>query len=409
MRWRRVRITISRETKKDLMEGSVSLMLCNVGDYISGFYLQYFEPIIRSAPLLLALLPAASDARGDVYSSYGSRLGTLLHLGVFDRYKLPELVALGILIVLVNVWVGILLFVIGAVFHHYSLPLSDLAFVSLASALISALFMVPATTGLAIASFRKGWDPDNLVAPIATLFGDIVTIPTIVASYMIALSLPPIARLALVYVSIGVASALLISVVVLRRKRKSWERCVRVVKENIFVIMASTSFSALAGAILLANISSVLSWKGIIAVVPAFLEDGGAIACRFSSRLTTMLHLGKIKPEIVPRNSWVFSQVGINYVHAAMVFTSLGGFGAAMALIAHATLADALTVFIVVELAGFMLTTIVSLLTYFLAIASYKLGIDPDNVLAPLLTSMADAIGTSSLVLMISVIGSYFG
>jgi len=403
MRWR---LRISRETKRDLVEGSVSLMLCNVGDYISGFYLQYFEPIIRSVPLLLALLPAASDARGDVYSSYGSRLGTLLHLGVFDRYVVVELVALAILVILVNVWVGALLFLIGLAFRGYSLPLSDLAFVSLLSALMSAGFMIPSTTLLALSSFRRGWDPDNVVAPIATLFGDVVTIPTIIVSYSIALHAPVALRIATIIALVSLATAMLIVVAMLKKRNRSFERCLKIVKENLSVIAVSTTFSALAGAVLLANISSVLAWKGIIAVVPAFLEDGGAIACRFSSRLTTMLHLGRVKPSLIPRERWVFTQMGVNYVHALMLFTSLGGFGASMALIAGGSLFDAFRVLAVVELAGFLLTAIVSLLTYFLAVTSYKLGIDPDNVLAPVLTSLADAIGTSSLVLMLMVMGA---
>ena len=51
----------------------------------------------------------------------------------------------------------------------------------------------------------------------------------------------------------------------------------------------------------------------------------------------------------------------------------------------------------------------VSVLTYYLAIVSFKKGLDPDNVLAPLLTSMADAIGTASLNFVLSLVAHYFG
>ncbi len=408
MRWRKA-IAISKEIKKDLLEGSFSLMLCNVGDYISGFYLQYFESVIAGTPLLLALLPAASDARGDIYSSYGSRLGTLLHLGLYDRYRVAELLALLTIVVLANFWVGILVFIVGLVFKGFGLPLSELVFISLLSAMISAAFMIPATTALAMVSFKKGLDPDNLVAPIATLFGDVVTIPTIILSYFVALRLSTFIKDILSIIMLCTGIVLLTLVSIHSKRSKAFRRCFKVVKENLLVIMLSTSFSALAGAVLLANLSPILEWKGIIAVVPAFLEDGGAIACRFSSRLTTMLHLGRVKPEPIPKDKWVYSQIGVNYVHALLVFTSLGGFGAAMALIARGTLMNALIVFSVVEVAGLVLTTIVSALAYFLAVASFKLGIDPDNVLAPVLTSVADALGTTVLVSTLLFMTSYLG
>ena len=407
MRWPRMIPSIGPETRKDLKEGALSLMLCNVGDYISGFFLQFFEPFIRAAPILIALLPAASDARGDTYSSYGSRLGTLLHLGLYRRYIRCELEALVTLLIGVNLWVGFLVMVIHAILGGGVLSPLDVAFIPLLSAMLSALFMVPATTWLAHTSFRKGLDPDNLVSPIATLFGDIVTIPTIVASYVIATDIDPIAKAIYVGGSIGVATLLFTRFVRrVRRGVREYERAIRVVRENLPIIMASTSFSALAGAILLSNISSILAWKGILAVIPAFLEDGGAIACRFSARLTTMLHLGRIRLEPVPRHRWVYAQIGINFVHALMIFTSLGLFGAAMSIAFGGGAVWAIHVFAAVELAGFMLTAIVSLLTYYLALASFKAGIDPDNVLAPLLTSMADAIGTSSLALMMMVLGA---
>jgi len=382
-------------------------MLCNVGDYISGLFLHIFEPIIRAVPMIMAFLPVASDARGNVYSSYGSRLGTLLHLGVLERYLKSELVALAILLVTVNLWVGVLVLIISRVVGEGGLNFIDTLFIPLFSALASAVFMVPTTTWLALASFKRGLDPDNLVSPMTTLLGDLVTIPTIVLGYLIAENMSEPCKLATVSILVLVAVAS--SAYTLHNVwsgNKIFERSIKIVKENLPVIIVATSFSGIAGTILLKNLEVILALKGILAVVPAFLEDGGAIACRFSARLTTMLHLGKVELEVIPRNKWVWKQIVINFVHALTLFSSLGMFGMIVSITANMSYTCALKVFLTVLLAGLLLTLVISILAYYLALLSFKIGIDPDNVLAPILTSIADAVGTASLTLILSFIMS---
>ncbi len=399
-RWRRF---FGEEGWKDLREGAVSLALCNFGDYISGFFLQLFTPIIKAAPTLVALLPATSDARGDVYSSYGSRLGSLLHLGLFKKFSRAELLSLGLILIVINSWVG---FITGtaALGLVGDVKVFDLVFIALLSALISSLFMIPSTTWLATLSFRKGFDPDNLVAPIATLFGDMVTVPTIIASYELSASIPLHVMEVTVTSSLLVASGLVALMLAKARKGDPvWRRALKVIKENVPVILASTSLSTAAGMVLLVNINNIIEGVGVLAVIPAFLEDGGAIACRFSSRLSTSLHLGLLPPDLIPRNPWIGKQVIINFLHGLMIFTSLGIFGYGVALWRGAA-GLGIWVFTAVVLAGLMLTGIISIITYYMGIAAFKAGIDPDNVLAPLLTSLADIIGTSSLAAMIAIL-----
>ncbi|MCD6323559.1 MAG: magnesium transporter, partial [Desulfurococcales archaeon] len=326
----------------------------------------------------------------------------LLHLGLYSKFSKAELASLILILVTVNSWVG---FLTGAAALGLvgDVRIFNLIFIALASALLSSLFMIPSTTWLATISFRKGFDPDNLVAPIATLFGDMVTVPTIIASYRLSLHIPtPFMELA---VSASAVTALASAGWIILKSRRgdpAWRRAVKVVKENTPIILASTSLSTAAGMVLLVNIDNIIESVGILAVVPAFLEDGGAIACRFSSRLSTSLHLGLLPPHPVPKSPWVGKQVIINFIHGLMIFTSLGVFGYAVA-VWRGGAGLGVWIFLAVEVAGLILTGLISLITYYMAIAAFKAGIDPDNVLAPLLTSLADIIGTSSLAAMIAV------
>ncbi len=392
------------EFKKDLKERAVSLMLCNLGDYISGYFLQIFQPIIMHAEILLALLPAASDARGDVYSSYGSRLGTLLHLGMAKKLIRAELMALSSILILINTWIGLLTFVVSIVFGKYNLEPYSTVFVAVLSAVISSILMIPSTTWLAFTSFKRGINPDNVVAPIATLFGDMVTVPTIVFAYLIATDVPRLFMLLFTLVLL-IIPAYVFYRVVTRGENDPLERTWNILVQNIPIIMLSTSMSMFAGVILMTNINNIVKGLGILAVIPAFLEDGGAIACRFSSRLSTNLHIGSIKIKWIPSDSWTLKQFLLNLIHALMIFGSLSIFGFAVAISRGASILWGLKVIEIVMSAGLLLTVIITILTYYAAMASFKAGIDPDNTLAPILTSIADIIGTSSLALMLIVMG----
>ncbi len=398
-------LRLSGESRKDLREGLGSLMLCNLGDYISGFFLAVvFEPIIRSNPFLLGLLPAASDARGDVYSSYGSRLGTLLHLGLYKRHRKSELYALFFLMVTVNIWIGFIVYILSSLVHGSDVSLLDIVFIALASAIAAAVFMVPAVTWLAVYSFHRGLDPDNLVSPIATLFGDMVTIPSIVLGYEAAIRIPAPARILFIAASLSAAAGLF--AYLMRRGGPDAARAARIVKENLAVILLATSFSAAAGAILVDNTASLFKWPGLLVVVPAFLEDGGAIACRFSARLATRLHLGTMRPRCYPPTKWTVEQLLVNLVHAAVVFTSLGMMGAAVNIykVAATALVTA-KIFAAILLGGIFLAVVISIISYCMAIVSFRVGLDPDNVLAPLLTSIADILGVLSLLAFARLLG----
>ncbi len=392
------------EFKKDLKEGAVSLMLCNLGDYISGYFLQIFQPIIMHAEILLALLPAASDARGDVYSSYGSRLGTLLHLGMAKKLIRAELMALSSILILINTWIGLLTFVVSIVFGKYNLEPYSTVFVAVLSAVISSIIMIPSTTWLAFTSFKRGINPDNVVAPIATLFGDMVTVPTIVFAYLIATDVPRLFMLLFTLVLL-IIPAYVFYRVVTRGENDPLERTWNILVQNMPIIMLSTSMSMFAGVILMTNINNIVKGLGILAVIPAFLEDGGAIACRFSSRLSTSLHIGSIKIKWIPSDSWTLKQFLLNLIHALMIFGSLSIFGFAVAISRGASIIWGLKVIEIVMSAGLLLTVMITILTYYAAMVSFKAGVDPDNTLAPILTSIADIIGTSSLALMLIVMG----
>jgi mgtE-like transporter len=60
---------------------------------------------------------------------------------------------------------------------------------------------------------------------------------------------------------------------------------------------------------------------------------------------------------------------------------------------------------VVISLAGFALFPVLSFLSYYVSIASFRFGIDPDNVSIPVICSTADVIGVVVLLAVIALSG----
>jgi cation transporter-like permease len=54
------------------------------------------------------------------------------------------------------------------------------------------------------------------------------------------------------------------------------------------------------------------------------------------------------------------------------------------------------------------ITFITSTVAYYIALLSFKLGLDPDNVVIPVLTASMDVVGTGSLIIVLLTMGAVF-
>ena len=64
--------------------------------------------------------------------------------------------------------------------------LLDLATISIVGGLLASAVVLVATIGLVVVAVRSGWDLDNLVAPVVSTLGDVVTVPSLwAAAYLL--------------------------------------------------------------------------------------------------------------------------------------------------------------------------------------------------------------------------------
>lgn len=389
---------------RDFLEGLFSLFWCTVGDLISGIVMGTFSEHLRLLPALLILVPPTIDMRGNIFASLGSRLGTYLHTGEIEpSFKMNPILSQNIsssltLTGLTSLFLGFLstivanLMGIGAAFE-------DLILISIMAGFISAILMLLSTFLIAFLSFKRGWDPDNVSAPLITLMGDMITLPIMFLSLKPVMSINYVSKIILVGLFI-----LLISIHSLIHFGKNKRIHSRIIKEALPVLFMCGLIGILSGSILTTRIEGLIAVPGILILIPPFLEDGGAISGIIASRLSTSLHLGALGYEkLLSRGTirlFLFS-----HMLSIFVFSMVAIFGYTSAMLLGVQTLSLLDIFIASIISGEILTFIVNIITYYTAVLSFKTGIDPDNVTIPITTSVIDLSGSICFVGVLMIFG----
>ena len=356
-------------------------------------------------PALIILLPSSTGLRGNIYGSLGSRLSTYLHTGRIEpKFKPDPIVAENVysstfLLLVFGMFNGVVSAEIASILglHKFTLDLVlNLILITVLAAFLSAVFMVPATLALAIGSYRWGWDPDNLTSPLITLMGDIITLPLIFASVDVVFSMNFSLKLTLVMI-VALATLVLYR---LSKGEIGW----RIIRESAPILLTCAMIDFGAGTILGKEVEGLIAIAGIMTIIPAFLEDGGAMGGILTSRFSSMLHLGLLEPKLIPERD-VLRSFGIMHFLGLIVFTLVGIFGQIVNYTLSIPTVPTVCMLATTILAGQLLTALLNLMAYYFSVLSFMKGIDPDNVGIPLITSLIDVIGTGCLILSLKILG----
>ena len=156
-------------------------------------------------------------------------------------------------------------------------------------------------------------------------------------------------------------------------------------------------FEILAGVVIQTETDNLVQYGVLLVLLPAFLNEGNALSGMLTSRLSSMLHLGTLAPKAVPQKAAVENFMLI-YLLAAVTFLLIGS---AAYGVQPDTLAYGLVIAIVM-IAGMLTTSVINILSYYVAIAAIKFHLDPDDHCIPITSSVMDVVGT---VILVAVIG----
>ena len=388
------------QTAKDLKESLFSLTFCTFGDLITGVTIGYFTDLLNALPALIILIPPAIGMRGNIFASLGSRLGSYLHTGEIVIGGKSNLLKENIktsfaLTFSMSIYIGFLAWIVAKWFgmEKYfgrTIDVMDLSLISLFAGIFSAFIMIFFTFLITFLSYKKGWNPDNLTAPLITLAGDIITLPLLFFSMKVV---------SLFYdeLKIVIFIAFLIITFTYTFLSSRTEASKRILAESLPVLAICGLLSIFSGSILGSKFEGIMGISAILTILPAFLEDGGAIGGILAARFSSSLHIGEIKYEKKPSKK-VIRLFIVMHIVGLIIFPLIGIFGYVAGTLIGLPGYNLLKMVLISLTAGEILVIIVNFLSYYLSTISFKIGVNPDNVVIPILTSLMDFVGTACLI-----------
>ncbi len=385
-------LNISKDISKDIKETLFSLTFCTFGDLLTGIAIGYFTNRLNVLPALIILIPPAIGMRGNIFASLGSRLGTYLHTGELVIGKKSSLLKDNInmsfsLTLIMSFYIGILGWLIAKNFGMKA-NFIDFSLISLLAGIFSAFLLIFFTFLIVFMSYKKGWNPDNITAPLITLAGDIITLPLLFFSMEIVLLFNNEEKIVLFLVFI--ISSIFITFF---SKQK------RILIESLPILAICGLLSSFSGSILGAKFEKIMEIAAILTIVPAFLEDGGAIGGILAARFSSALHIGEIKPtkltDSIKKAKNLFLTM---HIVGLFIFPLIGIFGYIAGSLMNLPSYSILKMILISLIAGEIVILIVNFLSFYISTFSYKFGVNPDNVAIPILTSLMDFIGIICLI-----------
>jgi mgtE-like transporter len=303
------------EEKETLRQGFAALFLSSAGELIAGIVLAGIAGTLDELVGLAVLIPAAIGMRGAIFGAMGSRLSTSIQTGLFRfdlrRGVLAENVqAAAVLSLVSGVFLAFLARILcGILGVRTELSVIDYVIISTAGGIIAGVLLLGITVLVARLTVARGWDMDNIAAPMLTAAGDILTLPAlVVATYLIGI---PVFSLVL-----GVALVLAAGVAAYLGLRVGVENLRRIVAESFPILAMTGTVTILVGVALQDREEQFTTLLALSILLPAFLQEGGALGGILSSRLSSKIHLGLIAPRGVPQFA-ALRDFTLTYIFAA--------------------------------------------------------------------------------------------
>jgi mgtE-like transporter len=179
----------------------------------------------------------------------------------------------------------------------------------------------------------------------------------------------------------------------------------RIVLEMTATMAATPILDILAGSLLHAREPQVLVVPVVLSLIPPFVSQAGALGGIFSSRITSKFQIGVITARGLPEAP-ALVDASIVGILSVVVFALIGGIAWGLGIITHLPdMPGAPRLIGGTLLAGLIVTPITIVASYYLAVVTYRFGLDPDNQSVPIITSVMDLSGVACILFVMTVLG----
>jgi mgtE-like transporter len=404
----RVRLTVPRlrwrplggilgPAKGDVGQSLGALAFSAITSVVAGLTLASQEDQFIALPGLLLFIPPAIGLRGNVFGPLGSRLSTNIQMGTFSwTWKADSVLGQNLIAVLVNslaasLGISLLAEFLALFVRDGTVPpigFSDFVVAGVLGGILASVVVLGFTLAITLAAVRLDLDLDNVVAPMVTAAGDLITLPALV------LSLVLVRRGNTTLITAAALTIITLSLL-LWLSRSGLTMARRIVGESLPVLLAAGALSLMAG-IAIESSEDRLSWVMLV-LLPGYLGTAGALGGILANRLSTKVHLG-----IVQFSAWpgaeARSDMAFTAALAAPIFALLAVVAEIVAQTADQSTPGILILLAVAISGGLVATMFVLAIAYYGTLVSVRFGLDPDNTGIPLVTAALDVVGALSLV-----------
>ncbi len=370
----------------------------DLGGILAGFIVASQLGVFRSYSWAIAVYPAILSARGMISGLFSGRLGTALHVGtvypkLFGNTRSFYTLFEAIIVITLETSVAMSLFsmLFGSLF--WGLTVADflntvlVIVATMSLGLVLSLF----TVALAFTTFKKGLDPDVIEYPIMSTVADVF----ITFCYVFMLTVYSFS--VLVPILLVVVHVVLVVFVLSRNLHE--KDFVKTVKES-FVTLVFVAFIVNITGTVLKSISLGDS-REVYTVYPALIDTVGDVGSVVGSTATTRIALGSLEPSF---SSMKRHSIHIFSAWAASVVMFV--FFSVFSLLINETLTASrfLEFTSILLVANVIAVAAIVFVSFAVSILTFKKGLDPDNFVIPIESSLADSITSIALLVVLSLV-----
>jgi len=361
------------------------------------------------APWAIAVYPAMVSARGVIGGLLSGRLSTALHIGtVQPRFfgNTKSFYSLLYAIVVLTLETSLLMSVVAILFGSFLWGATLVDFVNilgviLATMTLALVFISPLTITVSCLSFRHGLDPDIILYPVESTVSDLF----ITFCYFLVLNLFFSYGSAGQYVIALTGLALLFAVAYILPKNIREPEFVETIKESILTMVLVAFIVNVTGSIL-GKIRDRLEIAGdrreIYTAYPALIDTVGDVGAVVGSTATTKLALGTLKSSFSAVRTHVTEIFGAWAASLTMfVIYSVSS----LVIQGIFSLSTFLSFTALLLTTNLMAASSIIIIAFIVALLTFQRGLDPDNFVIPIESSLADSITTISLLVALSLAG----
>lgn len=180
-------------------------------------------------------------------------------------------------------------------------------------------------------------------------------------------------------------------------------RYTRIMRESTPALVFLLVFNLVAGQILNAHEATFLAIPFLLILVPVINGVGGNVGIVLGSRLTSGLYTGAV--EVSLTGAGLRRNVRDGVVLYALTFALLAIFIYGLAIGLGVTPPFGVEVLLILLLSsGLMLAGVLIVVTLAVALLAFSRGLDPDNFVTPVVTTVGDLMGIAFLVLAMGAV-----